>query len=96
MEKDKEITDVIFRKHKKDGDIIAVFPYIIERGYDVMCYQHVGQHSVCDYEWFITECKPTTEEEYKSLMIELENLGYNLNILQKRNYGKYLNSFKKL
>lgn len=94
MTKDKEKTDVIFRECKENGEIIAVFPYVIDSGYLVVSYSHIGQHSSCDYDWFISNCKPVMSDKYVHLLMELEELGYNLNILLKRNYGKYLQKLK--
>lgn len=89
MQKDNFKTDVIFRK-EKDGSILAVFPYMVFnfRG-NVVCYSHVGQH--CEMNWdYLRETKPINQNDAKDLFFELESIGYNLNIIKKRNYNKYL------
>lgn len=95
MEKDTFQTDVIFRK-EKDNTIIAVFPYIIEdRNGNVLCYAHLGQHSGADYSYFTEKTVPALESEYTDLKTELESIGYNLRIIKRRNYDKYLKEYHK-
>jgi len=69
----------------KDGqtvvEVLAVFPEIEEKPKFVMCYAHLGQHSSAHIK-HVKGLKPATEEQYKGLKEELENLiGYNLQIL---------------
>lgn len=78
----KIITKVVFRKYN-DSEIIALFPYINEKNYSVLSYMHMGQHSVCDYNEVIKQTKLATEQEYENLKIELENIGYNLQVIKK-------------
>lgn len=96
MEKDKHITEVMFRKFR-DGDIIALFPYEIFnfRG-NVMSYMHVGQHGEAAYEDAIMGSTPATEEEYADLKKELENIGYNLKLIKKRSSDRFLTELKKV
>jgi len=89
MKKDTYITEVIFRKwNRKDfkGDIIALFPYDVEtlEGL-VMSYQHIGQHGSADYNGCIQMTVPAKAEEFQSLKEELEYIGYNLKVINKRN-----------
>ena len=79
-----EKTKAIFRKFK-DGDILALFPYEINKfnGF-VNSYMHLGQHSEADYSGCIQITKPATKEEYQDLFEELESIGYNLNVIKKR------------
>ena len=95
MEKDKHITEVIFRKFK-DGDIIAFFPYEIEtpQGY-VMSYMHVGQHGSADYQGLVPTTKLATEEEYADLFKELEGIGYRLRVIKKQIWQKYADALIK-
>lgn len=83
--------DVQFRKFK--GEIIAVFPYIIESEISVLSYAHIGQHSGCV--WYINNIsKAAKESEYLPLLNELKSIGYdNLNIISKRRQNKYLAAF---
>jgi hypothetical protein len=98
MEKDVNKTDVIFRVDTtKDfkGDVVAVFPHNVEtlEG-NVGYYIHVGQHSHGDYQRIIQTSRPATEDEAKDLKAELENhFGYNFNVIKRRNYDKYLESY---
>ena len=49
MEKDKEITEVIFRK-ENNRDIISAFPYVsYASNYGVLYYCHIGQHGECKW-----------------------------------------------
>lgn len=98
MKKDKEKTDVIFRvdiTKQFKGDVMAIFPYIVEntKG-DVRLYVHVGQHFSGDYNICIQTSRLATKKEAKYLKAELEQgFGYNLNVVKKRNYKRYLKSF---
>lgn len=76
---------VVFRKFK-DGEIIALFPYIIANSCgDCDSYMHVGQHSAADYSAVINTTKLATEEEYKDLLNELKSIGYNhLSVIKKK------------
>lgn len=75
-------TNVIFRKFK--GEIIAIFPNEPTTKYFVLSYQHIGQHSACDYQYVIRNSKPATFDEYESLMNELKTIGYSLNIVKRK------------
>ena len=72
-----EKTVVIFRAGRTaPHDVTAVFPYepAGPHGYEMSCYAHVGQHSACTYEWFLST-RPATPAEYADLKTELENYG---------------------
>lgn len=99
MKKDNYLTEVIFRKVKSGDDkgtIEAFFPYAISdtKG-NVTCYAHIGQHSGACWDYFLFKTAPANENEYSELKSELESIGYNLNIIKKRNYSKYLTALKK-
>lgn len=97
MKKDKHITDVIFRVDKsKDfkGTVYALFPHeVCDHKGHVTSYQHVGQHSGADYTHCIRTSRLATQAESNDLKIELRGLGYNLNVVSKQNYAKYLKSY---
>ena len=78
MEKDKEPTEMLFRKYS-NGDIIALMPYIIETN-KLLCesYMHVGQHGPAPYEGVMKYTRPAKEQEYAELKQELESIGYNV------------------
>jgi hypothetical protein len=89
--KDKFKTDVLFRKFPEDNQIIALFPYEIynNRG-GINSYMHVGQHGEAEYSACLKNSKPAKENEYADLKSELESVGYNLRIIKRRNYDRYL------
>lgn len=88
MEKDKEITKVIFRWWNVSKDVIALFPEIEDTqykwGFGCMSYEHIGQHGDADYYGIIQDSRPATPEEYADLKAELESIGYNLRVVQRR------------
>lgn len=83
MEKDKDITKVVFRWWNVSKDIIALFPDTWEYGF-CNSYEHVGQHGDADYDGIIKQSRPATPEEYADLKAELESIGYNLKVMQRR------------
>ena len=91
MELDKHITEVVFRID--DYSVFALLPYEISSGYYVVTYQHNGQHSGADYKNCILQSKPAVLEQYNNLFKEMTNLGYNLKVVTKQNYSKYLKSY---
>lgn len=83
MNKDTEITKVVFRKFKS-GEVIALFPEFINYpSGDCESYMHIGQHGAADYTGLLIRTKLATDKEYKALKKELEDLGYNLKIIKK-------------
>jgi hypothetical protein len=84
---DTELTPVLFRR-EKDGDITAVFPCEPAnlQTMTMTCYAHIGQHSGCDYGWYLTT-RPAKPAEYADLKAELESTpyGYRLKIYQRIN-----------
>lgn len=97
MEKDTYKTDVVFRVDTSKswgGTVYALMPHEVnDHKGNVVCYQHVGQHSGADYKGCIATSRPATETEYADLKTELESIGYDLNIIKKQNYDKYLKSY---
>lgn len=85
----KAVIPVIFRKEKKDGGIIAVFPTLFYaedwRWGEVWCYAHNGQHMEINKYYYDTETVPAVKGEYESLLRELtEDVGYkNLKVYRK-------------
>lgn len=75
------MTKVIFRKWKKGGDVIALFPEIAaDQNPSMHClsYQHVGQHGAATVTLGSEDTLPVTDEEAKPLWDELESIGYAL------------------
>lgn len=98
--KDNFITEVIFRKVKSGsfkGTIEAFFPYEInDNSGNVVCYAHLGQHSGASWAYFLENTVPAKEIDYMPLKRELESLGYNLKVIKKRNYKRYLTELNKV
>jgi hypothetical protein len=65
---------VIFRKDKKNGDIIAFFPEILTNRYNIMSYMHIGQHSEASLEYYTNDTQNAKPDEYKSLLSELKRI----------------------
>lgn len=79
------MTKVVFRKWE-NGDIIALFPDEPwdRSGYMTISYMHIGQHGAADYAGVIASTRPAREDEYRDLLAELEQIGYeNLNIVKR-------------
>jgi hypothetical protein len=100
MDKDTHITEVIFRCDKHGdfkGVVFALLPHEVSN-FDgsVTCYMHVGQHSQADYHHCVSKSRLATPEEYADLKKEMEGLGYNLKVMKKQNYDKYLASLKEV
>jgi len=85
-ESSEPLTKVMFlvnEKNPKDPDLFAYFPdenYDNEGRYKT-AYSHIGQHSSASPE-YAAESRPATPEEYAPLKSELENIGYNLDVIE--------------
>ena len=78
-----DTTKVIFRTDK-EGITFALFPEeVADLEGHCMSYQHVGQHGSADYLHCIWSSRPATEEEYHGLMVELQRIGYDLEIRRR-------------
>ena len=79
-------TLVVFRVFKDGGDVVALFPEVINY-LDGACesYQRIGQHGAADYSHCIAISRPATPSEYAALKRELERnpFGYNLEVRRK-------------
>ncbi len=88
-----EETLVIFRKFRDGGDIIALFPEIMEEDHMCSSYMHVGQHAAADYYGLVrgegtqweSPTVPAQPNEYAALQKELEQIGYKLKIRTRWN-----------
>jgi hypothetical protein len=92
--------DVVFRVDKSrdfSGEVFALFPHVCcNHNGNVTSYQHVGQHSSANYNYCLGLSKPASPTQYADLKKELEGLGYEINVVKKRNYDKFLKSYKEL
>lgn len=84
-------TKVIFRKFP-EGDVIAFFPDlpVTNDPGAMLSYQHIGQHGAAFYP---LDTKPANSDEYVALYVELESIGYDLEIRKRATYQNYLNRF---
>ena len=60
---------------------------------DVTCYAHLGQHSDCDYNYVIKNSQPINRPKKLPLYNELKSIGYNLQVIKRRNYDEYLKQY---
>ena len=51
-------------------------------------------HGEAEYSAYMQNTRPAKEMEYTGLKNELESIGYNLNIISRRNLGTYLKALK--
>jgi hypothetical protein len=70
--------DVKFVFTKEFNEVTAVFINKYTEFLD--CYSHIGQHSLCSKDWVFNQ-KPATKKQYQNLLNELQNIGYNVNVL---------------
>lgn len=69
----------IYRKYRRDGEIIALFPQIAGQiaGWLCQSYIHVGQHSAANPDIVVRQTVLAKPTEYAELHAELEQIGYN-------------------
>ena len=86
-----EKTKVIFRQWKIGCEIIALFPEIATDtfGYNCQSYIRVGQHGAASPSIMLKDTKPAILEDgaVKKLIKELEQIGYNLEIIKRFRYS---------
>lgn len=82
-------TQVVFRKFKDSGEVVALFPLEVanENG-DCASYMHVGQHSAADFNTVLKTTVAAKPEEYQALKAELEGLEYDLDVRKRRSWPK--------
>lgn len=76
MTKDKHKTLVIFKKFP-EGDVIALMPEETWNNSQITSYMRIGQHGGASPE-LVDELQDATKQERKSLLKELQNIGYNV------------------
>ena len=82
--------DVMFRKDKKTGDVVAYFPYVIWSKMDATCLVRDEGHGACSHRYIVNNTVPC--DDYEPLKRYMEDeLGYeNIKVIKKRNYVKYI------
>lgn len=84
MKKGKEKTKVIFRIYLDDS-VIALFPQFAAdmSGYSCLSYEHFGQHGAADICMVVRRTRLAKPKEYRPLLNELKQIGYNLQIVKR-------------
>ena len=83
--KDTEQTPVIFRMYRTNPKTcLALFPYEDGGPGCCMSYEHIGQHGEANYLSVMGITVPATPAEYADLKAELETIGYNLKVINRR------------
>ena len=82
------VTQVVFRRWRDTGGIIALFPEISTDYLGRFCeaYEHVGQHGGADYHGVIGATKPVSTEDAAPLAHELERIGYRLKPIKRASW----------
>jgi hypothetical protein len=75
-------TKVKFLYHEKNNDLFAYFPYEEWCNGTMSCYTPMEGHSAC-HPLYTLECREATYIEARDLKIELLQMGYKINILNK-------------
>ena len=87
-------TKVVFRQYKIGCEIIALFPEIAgdATGFWCMSYMRCGQHGIAGPDFIVDDTKPANLEDgaVKRLIVELTELGYDLEIIKRFRYTHYL------
>jgi len=81
---DNKKTKVVFLVHKSDNDSSNVLAYFPDEPYDnygnYMGYSHITQYGAVSPE-YAKKCRLATQDEYEDLKNELEQIGYNLDVV---------------
>tara|TARA_R110000824_G_scaffold392801_1_gene591449 strand:- start:1435 stop:1686 length:252 start_codon:yes stop_codon:yes gene_type:complete len=75
---------VVFRKFN-NGQVIALLQDNLANFGMIDSYMHIGQHSEASIN-IINDTKLANKSEYKTLLSELEMIGYNLRVMKKVSY----------
>jgi len=84
----EEVTAVLFRRWKENGDLIALFPTQLAdyQGWFVDSYMHVGQHAAADFHGVVRATTPALPVEAADLKRELERIGYRLRVIKRASW----------
>lgn len=80
----KSLTKVIFRKDKKCGEIVAMFPAVAGTNdlWTCSCYVHLGQHGSASVD-YVRASRLAKPAQYRPLANELRRIGYKLGIRRR-------------
>lgn len=73
---------VVFRAHR-DGDVVALFPFIEASPGCCTSYAHVGQHGAAHYAYCVGKTRPARPSEWRDLAAELRRIGYRLDVRRR-------------
>ena len=78
-------TPVVLRIWKTGIGVLALFPTLPSDQYGHCCssFESVGQHGSADYSRCIQKTRPATRAESESLIQELNQCGYDLQIIKR-------------
>ena len=79
----KIVTEVIFRKWRKRGGIVALFTTIESSPGFCLSY-HASEHDGAGYKVVIANTTPAKPEEYANLRKELETREYKLKVVSRQ------------
>jgi hypothetical protein len=77
--------DIVLFRRFRDGDVIALFPYLPAEGlsaWPCQSYMRIGQHGAADPR-IVHDTRPARWREYAGLKAELERLGYRLAVRRR-------------
>jgi hypothetical protein len=79
---------VVFRRWRRGGSIIALFPELPADIYGQYCdaYEHIGQHGGADFHGVIQQSVPARAEESADLAEELTKIGYKLRPIKRASW----------
>lgn len=80
MKTQTEITKVQFLYNLKCNDVFAFFPELDYDNFFKTSYSQIGQHSACSID-YAKESVQATSEQSEPLKLELESIGYKLEII---------------
>ena len=89
----KVVIEAIVKKEKETGDLVLLFPYQIEnRKGNFTCFTLNEGHSLCAYDWYLTETKPLTDQDLRSTqhqnLVNYYLQDFDLKIIKKINARK--------
>lgn len=84
METEPE-TVTVFRRFRKGGDVLALFPLLPEGRGLCLSYAHIGQHGAADFAGVVRASTPADpdSDDVRALARELASIGYRLRVVRR-------------
>lgn len=96
------IAKIVFRKREETGEIIALFPYVVDGNGLCLCYSIKHKEHKHHYKKTIDITVMANSREYNDTYNEMVSMGYDLTILKRnckrisnRNRGYSQKNYKK-